>query len=127
MLIPIDTRDRRPIYQQIADGIRTLIAGGQFAEGRSLPPVRQLAGDLGVNLNTVAAAYRDLQNEGLILVKHGARAVVAARDGVRQDEGQLRQPLRSVLAQMVLARMPRGEILSVVSEELDGLLHGSEV
>jgi len=104
-----------------------LIAGGQFPEGRPLPPVRQLAADLGVNLNTVAAAYRDLQNEGLILVKHGARAVVAPRDGVRQDEGQLRQPLRSVLAQMVLARMPRGEILSVVSEELDGLLHGSEV
>jgi len=125
MLITIDTQDRRPIYQQIADGIRTLIAGGQFAEGQPLPPVRQLAADLGVNLNTVAAAYRDLQGEGLILVKHGARAVVAPRDGIRQDDGELRRPLRNVLAQMVLAKMPRGEILSVVSDELDGLLHGS--
>jgi GntR family transcriptional regulator len=126
VLITIDTQNRRPIYQQIADGIRTLIAGGHVAEGRPLPPVRQLAADLGVNLNTVAAAYRDLQSEGLILVKHGARAVVAPRDGARHDEGELRRPLRNVLAQMVLAQMPRGEILSVVSDELDGLLHGSE-
>jgi GntR family transcriptional regulator len=126
VLITIDTQNRRPIYQQIADGIRTLIAGGDVAEGQPLPPVRQLAADLGVNLNTVAAAYRDLQGEGLILVKHGARAVVAPRDGIRQDDGELRLPLRNVLAQMVLAKMPRGEILSVVSDELYGLLHGSE-
>ena len=126
MLITIDTQDRRPIHQQIADGIRTLIAGGQFAEGQPLPPVRQLAADLGVNLNTVAAAYRDLQDEGLILVKHGARAVVAPRDGVRHDDVRLRRPLRNVLAQMVLAKMPRRDILSMVSDELDTLLHGSE-
>ena len=127
MLITIDTQDRRPIYQQIADGIRTLVAGGQFAEGQPLPPVRQLAADLGVNLNTVAAAYRDLQSEGLILVKHGARAIVAPRDGARQKDGELRRPLRNVLAQMVLAKISRGEILSMVGDELDGLLHGSEL
>jgi len=125
VLITINTQDRRPIYQQIADGIRTLIASGQIAEGQSLPPVRQLAADLGVNLNTVAAAYRDLQDEGLIVVRHGARAVVASRDGARPADGEIRRPLRSVLARMVLSKMPRTEILNVVTDELDALLHGS--
>ena len=66
MYITIDERDRRPLYQQVADEIKSLIAAGELSEGSSLPPVRQVAADLGVNLNTVAFAYRRLQQEGLI-------------------------------------------------------------
>ena len=61
MFLTIKTDDPRPIYQQVADGIKELIARGKLAEGASLPPVRQLAADLGVNLNTFATAYRELQ------------------------------------------------------------------
>jgi len=77
MLIIIDENDSRPIYQQIADEIRFLIARGELTENDSLPAVRQLAGDLGVNLNTVATAYRQLQNEGLLAIKHGAGVFVS--------------------------------------------------
>ena len=56
MHILIDESDPRPIYRQVADEIRRLIAGGALAEGESLPSVRQVAVDLGVNLNTVAGA-----------------------------------------------------------------------
>ncbi len=66
MLIVIDENDNRPIYQQIADEIRLLIAKRELKEDMALPSVRQLAGDLGINLNTVATAYRELQNEGLL-------------------------------------------------------------
>ena len=48
MLITIDTEDRRPIYRQVADEIKALIARGELAEGATLPPVRQLAADLGL-------------------------------------------------------------------------------
>jgi GntR family transcriptional regulator len=125
VLLTIDTHDRRPIYQQVADGIRTMIAAGQLAEGQPLPPVRQLAADLGVNLNTIAAAYRDLQDDGLIVVKHGSGATVASRNGAPHTQNQLRGTLRNALTQMVLSGMRRGQILSMVNDELRGLLKGT--
>ena len=118
--------DRRPIYQQIADGIRTLIAGGHLSEGQPLPPVRQLAADLGVNLNTIAAAYRDLQGDGLIAVKHGSGTTVASRTGSKHCEDELRGPLRNALTQMVLSGMPKGQIMRMVGQELSGLLKGAK-
>ena len=60
MHILIDESDPRPIYRQVADEIRRLIAAGALAEGEALPSVRQVAVDLGVNLNTIASAYREL-------------------------------------------------------------------
>jgi len=125
VLLTIDTQDRRPIYQQIADGIRTLIAAGQLAERQQLPPVRQLAADLGVNLNTIAAAYRDLQEDGLIVVKHGSRATVAPRTATHHTHTELRGTLRTALTQMVLSGMKRPQILTIVHDELRGLLRGS--
>ena len=79
MYITIDELDRRPIYRQIAEEIKALIARGSLSEGMALPPVRQVAEDLGVNLNTIAAAYRELQKEGLLTVRHGSGAVVSSR------------------------------------------------
>src|ERR1044072_6873826 len=75
MYITVDERDARPLYQQLVDEIKTLIARGELAQGTSLPPVRQVAAVLGVNLNTVAFAYRRLQREGLIRIRHGSGAV----------------------------------------------------
>ena len=68
MFIKLTPEDQRPIYQQVVDEIKGLIARGLLAEGTTLPPVRQVAADLGVNLNTIAAAYRELQSDGLIRV-----------------------------------------------------------
>lgn len=89
-----------------------------------MPPVRQLAADLGVNLNTIAAAYRDLRNDGLIAIKHGSGATVAARTAAKHFGEELSGPLRNVLTQMILAGLPRRQILSLVSSELRSLLKG---
>jgi GntR family transcriptional regulator len=126
MLLTIDPQDRRPIYQQIADGIRTLIAGGQLGEGQPLPPVRQLAADLGVNLNTIAAAYRELRNDGLIALKHGSGATVASRTAASHTDDELRRPLRNALTQMVLAGLRRADIVRMVDDELRGLNTGAK-
>jgi len=122
MLIIIDQDDSRPIYQQIADEIRFLIARGELTENTTLPAVRQLAGDLGVNLNTVATAYRELQNEGLLAIKHGAGAVVVSRTTLEKDEISLRKPLRLALANMFLAGLSWAEIMNLVVDEMRGLL-----
>ena len=126
MYIVVDEGDRRPIYRQVADEIRALIARGELREGAMLPPVRQVAADLGVNLNTVATAYRELQREGLISVRHGAGATVASRTATAKSDDVLRKPLRAALTALVLAGLPKTEIMAVVSDELRGLLKGSK-
>src|SRR5438128_6795502 len=114
MLLTIDAQDRRPIYQQVAEGIQAVIARGDLPEGASLPPVRQLAADLGVNLNTIAAAYRELQAQGLIVVKHGSGATVSSRTVGARSDTELRRPLRTALTQLVLAGLPKRKILGMV-------------
>ena len=129
MLIRVDDEDRRPIYQQVADEIKSLIARGDLRDGQTLPPVRQLAADLGVNLNTIAVAYRELQAQGLISIRHGSGAVILPRDSARKSvahKDDLRKPLRAALTQMVLQGMRRGEILTAVSDELKALLKGAK-
>lgn len=125
MHILIDESDPRPIYRQVADEIRRLIAGGALAEGAALPSVRQVAVDLGVNLNTIAGAYRELQTEGLVTIRHGSGAVVASRKSTTKDTAELRKPLRSALTALVLAGLPRAEIVSLVRDELRALTGNS--
>jgi GntR family transcriptional regulator len=124
--LTIDTASRKPIYEQLADGLKALIARGELREGVTLPPVRQLAGDLGVNLNTVATAYRQLQNEGLISVRHGSGAVVSSRTTAAQSEEDLRKSLRSALTQLVLSGMPAVRIMRMVTDELLFLTKGAK-
>jgi GntR family transcriptional regulator len=126
MHITVDEADQRPIYKQVADEIRALIASGGLREGAQLPPVRQLAADLGVNLNTVATAYRELQAEGLLAIRHGAGAVVSSRTAHERTDDELRRPLRAALTGMVLAGLPRVEIMNIVQSELRGLLKGGK-
>lgn len=118
MYITVDEADSRPVYRQIADEIKGLIARGDLQQGATLPPVRQVAADLGLNLNTIAAAYRELQREGLVRVKHGAGAVVISRRIAPPDDIELRKGLRSSLAHLALAGLQRAEILAMVNEEL---------
>ncbi len=124
MFITIDERDRRPIYQQVVDEIKGLIAKGELREGTPLPPVRQIAANLGVNLNTIATAYRELQKEGLITVRHGAGAVVSSTKATSNDD--LRRPLRAALTQLVLAGFSSNEILEIVLDELKQLVQGAK-
>ncbi len=118
MYITIDESDRRPIYRQVADEIKGLIARGGLREGMALPPVRQVADDLGVNLNTIAAAYRELQKEGLLKVRHGSGALVSSRRIAQQDDSEPRKALRASLAHLALAGFPRTEIVEIVNEEI---------
>ena len=77
MLIRIDESSGTPIYRQIADGVRREIARGRVEPGERLPPARDLAEALGVNVHTVLHGYQDLQEDGLIHLRRGRGAVVA--------------------------------------------------
>ncbi len=71
MQIKIDLISKIPIYVQIIDQIKHMIATGTLKPGDQLPTVRQMATDLRVNFNTIARAYRVLDDEGLISTQHG--------------------------------------------------------
>ena len=118
MLISADPSHEQPVYRQIADQIRQFIAAGSLRPGDPLPPVRQLAADLGVNLNTVAIAYRELAGEGLVAIQHGRGAQVSADRQQTFDEEQARRLLVPILSKMILGGKTDREIMGLVREEL---------
>ncbi|HHW99476.1 MAG TPA: GntR family transcriptional regulator, partial [Firmicutes bacterium] len=67
----LDHRSPIPIYVQLQNQVKQAIAGGVLAPGEQLPSVRELAGRLAVNPNTIARAYQELEREGLIETLRG--------------------------------------------------------
>lgn len=89
MLFEVNAADARPIYRQIVDEVHRGIATGVLRAGEALPPLRQLAKELGVNPNTVQHAYRALSQAGLVVVRRGRGTFVEAPRGPRARPGQL--------------------------------------
>jgi GntR family transcriptional regulator len=80
MQFNINHSSDRPVYEQIMDQIKRDIALGRLIKNEKLPTVRQLAGQIAINPNTIAKAYRQLEQEGIIVTKAGAGAFVANLD-----------------------------------------------
>jgi GntR family transcriptional regulator len=78
MFIEMKRDDPRPAYRQIADEVTRAVAVGVLKAGEALPATRQLAADLKLNPNTVQHAYRTLLQEGIIEMRRGLGAFVAA-------------------------------------------------
>ena len=76
----IDNASARAVYQQIIDQVKRDIALGRLVKEEKLPTVRELTGQLALNPNTIAKAYRQLEQEGIISTRPGAGAFVANLD-----------------------------------------------
>ena len=72
MQIHISPHDGVPIYRQIVNQVKYLVAAGRLKRGDEMPPIRRLAEDLLINPNTVARAYRDLESAGVLLSRPGS-------------------------------------------------------
>jgi GntR family transcriptional regulator len=77
-LLTLDPDDPTPPYEQLRRQLADLITAGQLSPGDRLPPLRQLAGDLGVAVGTVARTYRELEQEGVLTSRRGGGTRVAA-------------------------------------------------
>ena len=77
MQIRVSSSDGVPIYLQIVNQVKYLVASGRLAPGEQLPPVRKLAEQLLVNPNTVARAYRELEMAGAIVTRRGSGVFVS--------------------------------------------------
>ena len=85
-MIRLDYRDARPIYEQVRDGLRSMMVTGVLAAGDKLPSVRSLATDLAINPNTIQRAMAQLEAEGFVYTVAG-RGSFVAEDG---DQGRRR-------------------------------------
>ena len=85
-MIHLDYRDARPIYAQIADGIRAQISAGILEADAKLPSVRELAAELSINPNTIQRSYRTLEAEGWIVTVPGKGCFVVGQP--QRDPGQ---------------------------------------
>ncbi len=118
MNLEIDFRSGIPIYLQVVERIKERIAGGRLKPGTQLPTVRSLALDLRVNFNTVARAYRILDEVGMISTQQGRGTYVMEVSPPEVSE-KIRQKALSALTRRYLADANR---LGASSEELDQIL-----
>src|SRR5881275_2349625 len=79
-----------PIYLQVMEQVKHAVETGALRPGEQLPGIRPLAEELVINPNTVAKAYRELEHEGVIELRHGAGAFVSAGTRRKKDADSLR-------------------------------------
>ena len=119
MLSSIDINSSVAVYVQIENHVQFAIASGRLKAGDQLPSVRELSERLGVNPNTVAKAYRDLEVMGLLYTRRGMGVFV--NKGI---EGKCREDCRKriigrmheVVAEAKAAGMSKGEVQEVAEK-----------
>jgi GntR family transcriptional regulator len=118
MNISIDKNSRVPIYDQIKEQIKGLIHAGQIKTGDQLPTIRELSVDLAVNFNTVAFAYRDLVNEGVIVTERGKGTFVASTPGAEEMQIIRTEKLHN----LILALIRETDRLGYSREDVENVL-----
>lgn len=121
MFIQVDAHNGLAVYDQIVRQVIFAVADGAVRAGELVPSVRELARDLAINPNTVARAYRQLQDDGVLEAVRGTGLAVAstARRRCQTERTKLLSTrLRHVLAEAVQSGLDAKEIDSLVRAEL---------
>jgi GntR family transcriptional regulator len=114
-----------PIYLQLMEQIKHAVDTGAIRGGEQLPTIRKIAEELAMNPNTAAKAYRELEREGVIEVRHGSGAYVAepktssARAATIRRAGEV---LRQAIEKGIALGLSEAELRRVFENELSGLL-----
>src|SRR5439155_25066702 len=121
MLVSLDTGDPTPIYAQVERGLRASIAAGRLKPGDQLPTVRELAVELGVNANTVARVYAELERAGVLETRRGVGSFVAAGRAaarpIQEKVRRLRDFVTRILADADKVGFDIDDLLRELSEQ----------
>ena len=101
-----------PIYLQLMEQVKHAIETGALRPGEQLPGMRPLAEELVINPNTVAKAYRELEHEGVIELRHGAGAFVSANAQAKKLTDKLRAAQAAMPGDGRGTQVSRGEPLT---------------
>ncbi len=118
MQIKISARDGVPIYLQIIQQVKLLVASGRLKPGDELPAIRTLAEQLLINPNTVARAYRELELAGVVEKRRTAGTYVAD-----QSSPMVRRERMRILTDRIDQLLVDAEHMDVGLEEVIKLLH----
>ncbi len=117
----LDLHSRAPIYQQLKDQILRLIMAGAIGPGDPLPSVRVMARELGINPNTVAKAYQDLEKSGLIYSVAGKGSFISGSDQLgRQVTVSITDKLRKILIELKNAGVALETVLQLTKQVYGG-------
>ncbi|MEV6395425.1 GntR family transcriptional regulator [Streptomyces sp. NPDC051907] len=111
MLLRLNTADTRPLHEQVAGAIRRAIAEGECGPGDRLPPARDLAQALGVNVNTVLRGLRALRDEGVLEFRRGRGVTVA--DGA-DERSELLSLVRDLVADAARLGYSRSDLIEMI-------------
>lgn len=119
MQLHVSPTDGVPIYQQVANQVKYLVASGRLKQGDQLLPVRKLAEQLIVNPNTIARAYRELEAEGVVQSRRGSGVFVA--DGVsplakREQNKILNERIDTLLAEAAHLNVDLEAVIKLVRQ-----------
>lgn len=117
MQIHISTQDGVPVYLQIVNQVKYLVAAGRLAPGEEMPSVRALAEQLVINPNTVARAYLELERAGLAVKRHGAGTYVS-----EESSPLARKERMKILTQRADALLAEAQHMDVALDEILALL-----
>jgi GntR family transcriptional regulator len=108
-----------PIYQQIVNQVRHLIAAGRLQPGEDLPPIRSLAEQLTINPNTVARAYLELERGGIVTKRHGSGTYVSVNVSPlpqREKLKVLRPRVDALLVEAAHLNVALGDVVDLLRE-----------
>ena len=116
-MISLNYRDSRPIYEQIKEGFKKLIATGAIGPDEKLPSVRALATQLSINPNTIQRAYAELDGEGYTYSIPGKGSFAASRaEADRAHKAELLGRFRALAAELAALGMSREEMETLITE-----------
>jgi GntR family transcriptional regulator len=113
-----------PIYLQLMEQIKHAVETGAIRAGEQLPTIRKIAEELTMNPNTVARAYRALEREGIVEVRHGLGVFVAGPQSSAAKTAEIRKAgevLRSAMEKGMALDLSESELRRVFEEELSRL------
>ena len=119
MIVEIDFNSEEALYIQLIHQIIIGIATDQIREGDTLPSVRQLADNIGINMHTVNKAYSVLKQEGFLRVDRRRGAVIALDTDKMRTISEMRRDLSVILARGVCKNVSREEVHNLVDSIYD--------
>ena len=129
MQIHITSSDGVPIYIQIVNQVKHLVASGRLSPGEELPPIRVLAETLVVNPNTVARAYLELERAGIVTKRHGSGTYVAENRPMLSRREKLKTLTPRADALLVEAGqldIPLDEVMVLLQERNENIYPGAK-
>jgi len=122
MFFSVDPKSSKSVYQQIVDRVKTDVARGALDENDQLPTIRELAAQLRVNRNTVAKAYRELEQQGVIYTRPGGGSFIqgGASDLQKRERVRILEEMAKDMAvQAFHFQIPPEDLIEIVRRQTE--------